>query len=308
MTAQLARSITRNSSKQSYYTALLMVDKGMEDDCCRAYAYFRWADDVIDEGCQTQFQRLAFIQRQTDLVNGLCKGQQFDDLTPEEKLIADLIDSERDESCKLRSYVRNFLAILEFDAERKGRLISQDELVWYSERLGVAVTDAIQHFIGHDQPYPDDERRYLAATAAHIVHMLRDLLGDIQEGYINIPREYFSEQGIAPQDIASPALRAWVRGQVKLARLYFAEGKEYLDDLDVLRCKLAGHLYCLRFEGVMDAIEKDGYTLRAEYGERHKLGTILKAVGLLVSVTARHVWMRFCQMIPRQRQVPTLGS
>ncbi len=48
-TAALARSITWASSKQTYYTARLMVDKDLVDDCYRAYAYFRWADDIIDD-------------------------------------------------------------------------------------------------------------------------------------------------------------------------------------------------------------------------------------------------------------------
>jgi len=228
-------------------------------------------------------------------VDALCLGEQFNDLAPEEELIADLIDHERGESCKLRSYIRNFLAILEFDAWRKDSLISQKELTWYSDRLGVAVTDCIQHFIGHDHPYPDDEHRYLAATAAHMVHMLRDMLGDIQEGYINIPREYLAVQGLTTKDTQNLAaqykpvvLRDFVKRQIEMARSHFAVGKEYLDTLDILRCKLAGHLYCLRFEGVMDAIENDGYILRLEYRERHKLRTMLKALGIIINISIRH--------------------
>ena len=47
-TARLARSITWASSKQSYLTARLLADRDLADDCLRAYAYFRWADDMID--------------------------------------------------------------------------------------------------------------------------------------------------------------------------------------------------------------------------------------------------------------------
>jgi phytoene/squalene synthetase len=296
MTAQLARNITWNSSKQTYLTARLMVDNGMQDDCYRAYSYFRWADDVIDDQCQTQAERMAFIQRQIRLVDGLCKAERFANLSPEEKLMADLIDHERDESCKLRSYIRNFLAILEFDAQRKGNLISQRDLEWYSDRLGVAVTDAIQHFIGHEHPYSEDERRYLAATAAHIVHMLRDMLADIQSGYFNIPRDYLEDYGIATDDIQNLAalcdpviLQDFVKGQIEIARRYFADGKDYLDTLDVLRCKLAGYWYCLRFEGTMEAIENDHYILRAEYGERHSIKTMARALWMAVSLSMRHI-------------------
>ena len=302
MTSKLARTITWNSSKQTYYTARFMVDNGLQDDCYRAYSYFRWADNVIDDQCQTQADRMTFINRQIRLVAGLCNGENFEHLSPEEELIADLIDHERGESCKLRSYIHNFLAILDFDAKRKGYPISQKELEWYSARLGVAVTDAIQHFIGHGYPYPEDERRYLAATAAHMVHMLRDMLEDIQDGYINIPHQYLAQQGIAPDDLQSLTtlcepviLRDFVKGQIELARSYFTAGKEYLDTLDVLRCKIVGYWYCLRFKGVMDAIEKDDYILRANYGERHKLMTLLKAVGMAISVSIRHLLGRIIQ-------------
>ncbi len=322
MTAQLARTITWNSSKQTYLTALFMVDHGMQDDCYRAYSYFRWADDVIDEECQTQEDRMEFISRQMRLVAGLCKGESFDDLAPEEELIAELIDHERAESCKLHSYVRNFLAILDFDAKRRGFLISQRELEWYSARLGVAVTDCIQHFIGHDHPYSEDERRYLAATAAHMVHMLRDMLEDIQEGYINIPREYLAEKGISPHNLHSLAalcdpaerrargevLQDFVKGQIALAHSYFDAGKEYLDTLDVLRCKLAGYWYCLRFEGVMDAIEQDDYILRAEYGERHKFKTWLKAAGMAITVSVRHFSQKARFFASQKDLVPKLGN
>jgi len=286
----LARSLTKNSSKQSYYTARLLVDTPLKEDCYRAYGYFRWADDVIDKECRTKDERLTFIKGQENLVEKLCNGQRPDKLTPEEEIIADLIDHGSDEACKLNSYIRNFLAILKFDAERKDRFISQKELVWYSERLGVAVTDAIQHFIGNGHPYPEEEVRYLAAISAHVTHMLRDYVEDIQEGYINIPIEYLEQHNIRPDEIESAAFKAWVKQRVELARKYFTEGKHYLDKLDVLRCKLAGYWYCLRFEGVLKAIEDDDYVLRSSYHIRGKLKTWIRFFGLGIFVVLTHAF------------------
>ncbi len=287
-TATLARSITRAGSKQSYYTARLLVDKDLVDDCYRAYAYFRWADDVID-GSQSNGECIAFVKRQKELVNRLYRNERPDDLTPEEEIIADLISHDRSENSGLRSYIYNFLAILEFDARRKGQLVSQQELTWYSDRLGKAVTDDIQYFIGNGHPYPDTDNRYLAATAAHITHMLRDMVEDVPEGFVNIPREYLEAHGLNPEDVDNPAFRAWVQERVELARQYFREGNRYLDELDVLRCKIAGYWYCFRFEVVLDAIERDGYTLRADYSERRSFYTWLKMAWLGVSVTLQHI-------------------
>jgi hypothetical protein len=61
--AAFAHSITWRSSRQSYFTALLLADRALVDDCLRAYAYFRWADDAIDIALQSEKERTAFIAR-----------------------------------------------------------------------------------------------------------------------------------------------------------------------------------------------------------------------------------------------------
>ena len=307
-TNTLARSITYASSKQSYYTALLMVDKDLFDDCMRAYAYFRWADDIVDLSSQSREECIAFIKHQMSLINRLYEHEQAQNLLPEEVMIADLINHDRGENSRLQSFIRNFMAIIEFDAHRKGRLISQSELEWYSNCLARSVTDAIQYFIRNGHPFPESRDHYLAATAAHITHMLRDMTEDLAEGYINIPREYLEETAISPMDIDSPPFRNWVRERVALARNYFRDGKRYLDKLDVLRCKLAGYWYCARFEGVLDTIEQDGYLLRTEYKERHKLSFIFKLIRLSISITLHHMIFRIRRRTMRESKDINLNA
>jgi phytoene/squalene synthetase len=287
-TALLARSITQAGSTQSYLTARLLADRDLIDDCLRAYAYFRWVDDVVDGPCTLAAEGIALVQRQRELIDRLYMGQSLDGLCPEEAIIADLIRNDRGEQSGLQSFVRNFLAIIEFDAHRRGRLISGDELAWYSNCLGKAVTDAIQYFIGNGHPYPVTENRYLAATAAHITHMLRDTVSDVKDGYYNIPREYLEKHNIRPQHINSAPYRAWVRRRVCLARRYICAGKRYLDELDVLRCKIAGYWYCARFETVLDAIERDTYSIRSQYGARRSSTNVLRMAYLALSISVRH--------------------
>jgi phytoene/squalene synthetase len=291
-TAALARSITWTGSKQTYYTAHLLVDKDLVNDFCRAYAYFRWADDIIDVSSQSADERVSFIRRQRELIDRLYRNERPNNLTPEEAIIADLISHDREENSGLQSFIRNMLAVIEFDAYRKGRPINQQELNWYTNCLGKSVTDGLLYFVGNGHPYPTTDNRYLAATAAHITHLLRDMVPDIAEGFINVPREYLEAHGLNPEDVENSAFRAWVRERVELAQQYFRQGKRYLDELDVLPCKIAGYWYCLRSEVVLDAIEHDGYILRAEYNERRNLSTWLKMAWLGVSVTLRHVARR----------------
>jgi phytoene/squalene synthetase len=287
--ADLARSITRRGSKQTFYTARLVVDRDLVDDFLRAYAYFRWMDDVIDITSSSDEERSGFIERQKELIELLYGTGQPPGLTQEEEILADLIKNDRFQQSGLRSFIENMFAIIEFDAHRKGRLISSDELDWYTGRLSRSVTDGLQYFVGNGYPYPQTDDRLLAAEAAHITHLLRDMAADTDEGFINIPKEFLDKYEIGPLDVKSEPYRNWVRSRVELSRDYFEKGKRYLDSLGVLRCKLAGYWYCARFEGVLDTIESDGYVLRTDYSERRNVSTWLEMARLGISVPIQHI-------------------
>jgi phytoene/squalene synthetase len=288
-TAIFAQSITRTGSKQTYYTARLMVDKELVSDFFRAYAYFRWADDIIDISSKSTSERISFIKRQRALIERLYNNEYPHDLSREEEIIADLIRHDKGKNSGLRSFISNMFAIIEFDAYRMGRIVSNSELNWYSNRLAQSVTDGLQYFIGNGHSYPVDESRYLAANAAHNVHLLRDMVSDIADGFINIPIEYLDEHGIGPEDMDSPPFRAWVRKRVEQARENFREGKRYLDSLEVLRCKIMGYWYCTRFESILDTIERDDYTLRANYKYQFAW---FRMLWLGFTLTFRHIFNR----------------
>jgi phytoene/squalene synthetase len=132
----------------------------------------------------------------------------------------------------------------------------------------------MHYFIGHDDASPRGKARYLAVTAAHITHMLRDTCEDTAAGYYNIPSEYLESYGIAPCDLESTAYRQWVRSRVQLARLYFSLGRDYLAQVQSRRCRIAGYAYMARFEGILDAIEREDYLLRSDYQQCKRLDTI----------------------------------
>jgi phytoene/squalene synthetase len=141
----------------------------------------------------------------------------------------------------------------------------------------------MHYFVGHRCPAPRDETRYLAVTAAHITHMLRDTYDDVQSGYYNIPRELLEARHIQPQDLQSSVYRSWVQSRVKLARAYFHLGRGYLSRVKNLRCRLAGYAYTSRFEWLLDTIEREGYHLRPAYSERKSTRTALRMSGGVLS-------------------------
>lgn len=267
----LAAAITRSASKQTYYTIRFFVDRERVGDAYRAYGYFRWLDDVLDAPEGTQAEKLVFVDRQAILLESCYQGEIPKALSPEEEILADLIEGNRSEDSGLASYLRNMMAVMQFDARRRGRLISQAELDEYTQNLATAVTDALHHFIDHDNPPPPDGARYLAVTAAHITHMLRDAYEDNEGGYFNTPAEFLQARSISPKEIESLAYQAWVCRRVRIAHRYFQAGRKYISQVKSLRCRIAGFAYTARFEWMLRTIARENYCLRATYPERKSL-------------------------------------
>ncbi len=280
----LAPSITKTASKQTYYTVRFLVDRDRVDDAYRTYAYFRWVDDTLDAETGSDLDRSAFIERQKSLLEACFRGETPRDTDIHERMLVELVRSDHEKNSGLQCYLRNMMGVMSFDAGRRGRLISQLELNEYTHLLASAVTEAMHYFIGHCCYSPRDDTRYLAVTAAHITHMLRDTFDDVQAGYYNIPREVLEAGHITPQDVQSYAYRTWVRGRVQLARKYFKAGREYLSRVQNPRCRLAGFAYAARFEWLLNTFEREGFGLRPQYEERKSLGTGLRMA--LSSVSA----------------------
>ena len=270
---KLPASITKAASKQAYYTIRYLVDPDRKVAAYRAYAYFRWVDDWLDRPVSERAERLAFVRREqqiVDLAYQTCPAPMrcdWCDLSPEERLLVDLIHSEDRCADGLRSYISNMMAVMAFDANRRGRLVTERELERYTQHLSVAVTDALHFFIGHQYAPPPSQARYFPAMAAHITHMLRDTFEDVELGYFNVPAELLDSGGIGPRDVESATYRDWVSCRAHLARAYFKDGASYLDQLKSARCRLAGYAYMARFTGVLDTMEREGYRLRCRYPE-----------------------------------------
>ncbi|HEU0293073.1 MAG TPA: squalene/phytoene synthase family protein [Anaerolineales bacterium] len=278
-----AASITKAASKQTYYTIRFLVDRERVEDAYRAYGYFRWVDDVLDAESATGPERSAFLERQKSLLELCYQGEMFRDANIQEQMLVELVQHDYEKNSGLQVYLRNMMQVMEFDATRRGGLISQVELNEYTRWLATAVMECIHYFIGHEDFAPHDETRYLAVSAAHITHMLRDTYDDMQTGYYNIPREVVEANRIGPQDVQSDAYRAWVKSRVQLAREYFKAGKGYFARVQNPRCRLACFAYIARFEWLLDTIAREGYLLRPQYNERRSTWTGLQMSWLTLS-------------------------
>jgi phytoene/squalene synthetase len=284
----LAATITKAASKQTYYTVRFLVDRDRVADAYRAYAYFRWVDDILDAETGSRAERSAFANRQKALLERCYQGEPAGEVTPEEAMLVELVQGDTEPNSGLRAYLRNMMAVMTFDADRRGRLISQSELSAYIYWLAAAVTEALHYFIGHDDYAPQGEIRYQAVTGAHITHMLRDALEDGEAGYYNIPREVVSAHGITPWDVRSKAYRDWVKESVQKARACFKVGRDYLAQVENLRCRIAGYAYIRRFEIVLDCIEHEDCLLRAVYPERKACARKIGMLGWALWMALNH--------------------
>ena len=267
----LAADITKLASKQTYYTFRFLVRRQRVHDAFRSYAYFRWVDDQLDCNTGTQLEKLAFIHRQLELLDACYAGEAHTPVCPEEQMLVDLVENNPEKTNGVQIYLRNMMAVMVFDVQRKGRMIAQAELTHYSQMLSVAVTELLFYFIGNETKSPSGEERYQAVRGAHIAHMLRDMLGDIDLGYINIPAEILEAHRVSLNDPGSPAFRMWVMERVRLAHHCFNIGRKYFIQVKNLRCRLAAYAYLARFEWMLVLITRDGYRLRRTYPERKSL-------------------------------------
>jgi hypothetical protein len=291
MKQSLASALTKAASRQTYYTIRFLVDRSRRADAYRAYAYFRWVDDVLDAEAPSSllgseadsFDRRCFLERQKWLLERCLRGAPPRAVNPHEALLIELLRHAAAADGALETYLRHMMLVMDFDAWRRGRLISQAELNNYTAWLAIAVTEAMHHFIGHGAAAPRDETRYLAVSGAHILHMLRDTYADVRAGYFNVPREVLEADSIGPGDVHSDAYRRWVAARVNLARAHFEGGRAYFARVQNPRHRLAGLAYMARFEWLADTLDREGFRLRPQYDERRNLATGLRMSWLAFS-------------------------
>jgi phytoene/squalene synthetase len=295
MTTALASSITKAASKQTYYTIRFLVDRELVEDAYRAYSYFRWVDDILDSASGTDAQRTTFLQCQESLLADCPHGRVPRETSPEEQMLVELVRHARQRDRGLHIYLRNMMQVMDFDVKRRGQLTSQVELDAYTRWLASAVTECIHYFIGHDDCSPQESSRYMAVSAAHIIHMLRDTFDDAALGYYNVPREVLVANHMGPLDVNRQPYRAWVKSRIELARAYFDAGKGYFARVENARCRLACFAYIARFEWLLDVIEREGYLLRPQYVERNS-----------ASAGLQMAWMTLASLLSRSStETPT---
>jgi phytoene/squalene synthetase len=250
------------------------------------YIYFRWLDDQIDN-TNDKSKRLVIASEEKRFLRDIFSRKFQKGLCFQKRLMQAAAGFMKVQD--FQPFVMQMFRALEFDAGRKGRLCSRSELLQYSKDIGYSYAKGAHYFSTGSQIKHNPDHLTKAAFAAHLVHILRDLKEDIQEGFINIPKEELSAFRIGLQDLDSYEFRSWVRYRLRRAKKIFRESKKMAKNINNRRERISFYIYCLRYEYVMNKIKKDDYILRRSYEKTFfdKFTFLMKVIGVMVQHSFR---------------------
>lgn len=200
----------------------------------RVYAYFRWADDVVDAPGRDPAAVARFVVSQRALLAGARASSDR-----AEHALAAALDGPL--GPRLRPAVDRMWAALAFDAARGPAPLPAADLDAQVARVGDAYLHALWVCSGADGAPPAGV--LALARAATLVHVLRDLEVDRALGYVNTPPE------VGPE-----ALAEWVAARSDEAAALFAAGIAALPSVRPWRTRWLLAVYAWRYRRVLARI------------------------------------------------------
>lgn len=175
-----AREAFRAGSSAAWPVRLLCSAAGADAFSC-LWAYFRWADDIVDAPRRVRADAMAFVAVQREVLGGR-RGASC----PQEWALVEAIATP-EMGDALRSAAERMMDALAWDAARGETAPREHELTAQIARIGDAYADAIWTATGEAGSAPEVGRQL--ARLATRAHHLRDLAVDFQLGYCNISIE-----------------------------------------------------------------------------------------------------------------------
>ena len=187
-----------------------------KDTYTLCYAYFRWFDDVVDSVRLYPEESKFVIERQKKFLSQLYAQESPEELATEELFLAHLVRFDKTQRKNIRRDLGSLICCLEFDADRRGRIISTRELEQYVERNIISyinISSAILNVM-------DSLKQDLIdiSKAGLIIDYLFDLREDMALGYINIPLEDIERYEIDLHALDSHEMQIWMRDKMETLR------------------------------------------------------------------------------------------
>jgi len=180
------------------------------------YAYFRWFDDIVDSLRLHPEESRFIINRQKRFLSELYSEEPPEEISTEELFLAHLVRFDRTQGKNLRQDLENLVGSMEFDADRRGKVISSQELEQYIDDNVIPYVN-IASSILNVKDFPKQDLIEIA-RAGFVVNYLYDLREDLTLGYINISSEEIEQYEIYLENPDSREVQSWIRDKMNSLR------------------------------------------------------------------------------------------
>lgn len=222
-----ARATTRRANRFGWWVVWACAPRRGLEAFVRLYAYFRWADDIVDAPGRDPAEVARFVAGQAALRAG-----ERPAAGPAEAALVEALAAEP----RLRAAADTMAAALAFDARRTSESLAPADAEAQVVRVGDAFLGALWVCLGEPgAPPPELARLARGATRAHL---LRDREVDEALGYVNRP---------AGPDGRPVPVAAWAAATAAAARADFAAGRAALSGVGRWRTRLVLRLWAWRY-------------------------------------------------------------
>lgn len=254
-----APGVVRKNNWVTFWLGRLCFGPAAYKDLVLLYRFLREIDDYVDAPGRSYRDAKVFLKRHRCWIE---EAYTRPELCPV-RLISPVIEYDRKNGRRLEPVIAGMLDVFEFDAQRKGQVVSRDELLSYSKALTRCYVGMLLAFL--DGPGDCRTAGEVLAHACHRVHMLRDYHEDSKLGYINVPQEALRKHGLNVLGSSDKDLRAYVREESGSIAALFKQGKDELARTARLRVKIIGAMYCFHYETILHRLEDSSYCLQRNY-------------------------------------------
>jgi hypothetical protein len=212
-----AREIAITKELKASIILDFIVNKSRRNYLNIVFAYLRWVDDTIDNPGIPIKYKIDFISRQKANINDLLSGNLIKIEAVEDNYLYYLIQYSREnESSQLIEELKNMVEAISWDVERlkKDGIFCESDLRLYINTMAKSLYNILNIFVKPPKSYFNPNLFFGKFTAN--AQMLRDLLEDIEAGFINISREDIEKYKLNPLELKKDdQLKSWLKDKIK---------------------------------------------------------------------------------------------
>lgn len=265
----IARDITRKYAR-TFYFASIFLDKEKRDAAYAVYAMCRLGDEAVDGApCRAGAEALAKLK--LDIDNAYGPSPSGDPLLSAFSQTVKRYSIPKDYFMELVSGMK-----LDLIKNRYGDFAQLSE---YCYKAAGVVGLIMLEILGYERPEAKEHAAWLG-TAMQLTNILRDVKEDLARGRVYLPQDEMRRFGVSDEDLKkenmTEGFKAMMRFQVERARDYYAKSRR---GIKMVKGPGSRFVICLMsdlYEGILDAIEKNGYDV---FSARAHVGMLGKLVG-----------------------------